>query len=80
MALLKGKIIEAKPTRLDAAKVLLDRMIDDSREIMTIFYGEGYDQDELDNIIAYTKKLNPDLEVETIHGKQDIYTYIFAVE
>jgi len=80
MALLKGKIIEAKPTRLEAAKVLLDQMIDDSREIMTVFYGEGYDQDELDDIIAYSKKLNPDLEVETIHGKQDIYTYIFAVE
>lgn len=80
MALLKGKIVDAKPTRLEAAKVLLDQMVDDSREIMTIFYGEGYDQDELDDIIAYTKKLNPDLEVETIHGKQDIYTYIFAVE
>jgi DAK2 domain fusion protein YloV len=80
MALLKGKIIEAKPTRLEAAKVLLDQMIDDSREIMTVFYGEGYDQDELDDIIAYSKKLNPDLEVETINGKQDIYTYIFAVE
>ena len=80
MALLKGKIVDAKPTRLEAAKVLLDQMIDESREIMTVFYGERYDQDKLDDIIAYTTKLNPDLEVETIHGKEDIYTYIFAVE
>lgn len=80
MALLKGKIIDAKQDRFEACKVLLDQMIDTSREIMTIFYGEGFDQDELDDIISYAKKLNPDLEVESIHGKQDIYTYIFAVE
>jgi dihydroxyacetone kinase-like predicted kinase len=47
---------------------------------MTIFYGSDYNEDELDEIVAFVKKVSPDLEVETIEGKQDIYTYIFAVE
>ena len=28
----------------------------------------------------YAKKLNPDIEVDLIEGKQDIYSYIIAVE
>jgi DAK2 domain fusion protein YloV len=80
MSLLKGKIIASNPSRLEACKVLVDRLLEDEREIVTIFYGKDYNEDELDSIVAYVKKVNPDIEVETIEGKQDIYTYIFAVE
>lgn len=76
----RGEILVSTPSRLDTAKALLDDMIDEDREIITIFYGNDADDDELDEIVAHAKKLNPDIEVETIEGKQDIYTYIFAVE
>lgn len=76
----KGEIKLSTPSRLDTALGLLDDMVDMDREIITIFYGNDADEDELDNIVAHAKKLNPDIEVETIEGKQDIYTYIFAVE
>ena len=76
----KGEIKVSTPSRLDTATGLLDDMVDMDREIITIFYGNDADEDELDNIVAHAKKLNPDIEVETIEGKQDIYTYIFAVE
>jgi uncharacterized protein len=80
MSLLKGKIIASNPSRLEAAKVLVDALVSKDAEIMTIFYGSDYKEDELDDIVAYVKKVSPDLEVEVIEGKQDIYTYIFAVE
>lgn len=76
----KGEIKVSTPTRLETAQALLDDMVDASREIITIFYGNDADEDELDLIVAHAKKLNPDMEVETIEGKQDIYVYIFAVE
>ncbi len=76
----KGEIKLSTPSRLNTALGLLDDMVDMDREIITIFYGNDADEDELDNIVAHAKKLNPDIEVETIEGKQDIYTYIFAVE
>jgi len=76
----KGEIKVSTPTRLETAIALLNDMVDMDREIITIFYGNDADEDELDNIVAHAKKLNPDIEVETIEGKQDIYTYIFAVE
>ncbi|MFA6801054.1 MAG: DAK2 domain-containing protein [Acholeplasmataceae bacterium] len=76
----KGKIIVATPSKVDTVKRLLDDMIDENREIITIFYGLNTTLDELDEIIAYAKQLNPDLDVEAIEGKQDIYSYIIAVE
>ena len=76
----RGEILVSTPDRLETVKAILDDMIDESREIITVFYGNDYDEDELDNIVAYAKKLNPDIEVDTVEGKQDIYTYIFAVE
>ena len=75
-----GKITVSTSSRLDTTKALLDEIIDPSREIITIFYGNDTDEDELDLVVAHAKKLNPDIEVDIIEGKQDIYTYIIAVE
>jgi DAK2 domain fusion protein YloV len=75
-----GKIAVSTPSRLETTKALLDEIIDSSREIITIFYGNDTDEDELDLVVAHAKKLNPDIEVDIIEGKQDIYTYIIAVE
>jgi len=38
------------------------------------------DEDEIEQIVAHAKKLNPDIEVDLIEGKQDVYSYIIAVE
>jgi uncharacterized protein len=80
MGITRGEILVSTPDRLKTVYALLDDMVDMDREIVTIFYGKDYDEDELDLIVAYAKKLNPDIEVELVDGKQEIYTYIFAVE
>jgi len=76
----KGEILVSTPNRLDTMKALLDDMIDENREIITIFYGAGLDDEEVELVVGYAKKLNPDIEVDLIEGKQDIYSYIIAVE
>ncbi|MGB0417662.1 MAG: DAK2 domain-containing protein [Acholeplasmataceae bacterium] len=80
MAIAKGQILAAEKTKYEAAQRLLDNLIDSSREIITIFYGKDYEEEELEQIVAYAKKCHPDIEVDMIEGKQDIYTYVFAVE
>ena len=80
MAISKGQILAAEKTKYEAAQRLLDNLIDTSREIITIFYGKDYEEEELEQIVAYAKKCHPDIEVDLIEGKQDIYTYVFAVE
>ncbi|HBD74260.1 MAG TPA: hypothetical protein DC003_01715 [Acholeplasmataceae bacterium] len=80
MAISKDQILAAEKTKYEAAQRLLDNLIDTSREIITIFYGKDYEEEELEQIVAYAKKCHPDIEVDLIEGKQDIYTYVFAVE
>lgn len=76
----RGEILVSTPNRLDTMKALLDDMIDENREIITIFYGAGLEDEEIELVVGYAKKLNPDIEVDLIEGKQDIYSYIIAVE
>ena len=76
----RGEILVSNPVRIETTKALLDDMIDENREIITLFYGSDADEDEIELIVAHAKKLNPDIEVDLIDGKQDIYTYIIAVE
>ncbi|QWB95723.1 hypothetical protein KHQ89_07260 [Mycoplasmatota bacterium] len=76
----ENKIKVSTPSQLETAKQLLDDMIDENREIITIFYGKDSNQDDLEAIVVYAKQLNPDIDVDLIEGEQDIYAYIFAVE
>ncbi|MFA7589751.1 MAG: DAK2 domain-containing protein, partial [Acholeplasmataceae bacterium] len=75
-----GSIIASTASRTETTKKLLDKLVDEKREIITIFHGNDADEEELATVIAHAKKLNPDIEVEAVEGKQDIYTYIIAVE
>ncbi len=76
----RSEILVSNPVRIETAKALLDDMVDENREIITIFYGSDADEDEIELMVAHAKKLNPDIEVDLIDGKQDIYSYIIAVE
>ena len=75
----RGEIKVSTPSRLETTKALLDDMVDEDREIITIFYGNHAVEEELDLVVAHAKKLNPDIEVDLIEGKQDIYIY-YCVE
>ncbi len=76
----KGEILVSTPTRIETAQKLLDDMIDEDREIITIFHGVDATEEEILAVVEHAKKLNPDIEVDLINGKQEIYSFIIAVE
>ncbi|MFA5471678.1 MAG: DAK2 domain-containing protein [Acholeplasmataceae bacterium] len=76
----KGEILVSTPSRTETAHKLLDDMIDEDREIITIFHGVDATEEEILAVVEYAKKLNPDIEVDLINGKQEIYSFIIAVE
>ena len=47
---------------------------------MTIFYGNGVDENEVEQIIEIAKSINNNIECFIINGKQDIYSYIISIE
>src|SRR5690554_6474052 len=75
-----GKIAVSTSDRLKSTKKLVDKMIDEDMEIITIFYRKDVLDQELEKLIDYIAKTYEDIEIETIEGMQDIYSYIIAVE
>lgn len=80
IGLSKSKIVVSLPDKMEAIKELLNSLIDEDSEIVTIFYGKDVTEEEIEEVRDFVTSLNEDCEVETIFGQQDVYSYIIAVE
>ena len=80
MGILDGKIVSSNKKRLDAFKGLLKAKDLSEKDIITIIYGNGVTQKELNEITKYIEKNYSNLEVEVIEGNQEVYSYILAIE
>lgn len=80
IGIVNNKIVTSNHKRFDAVKNMLAKSIDDSKEIITVIYGEGVPQKELNDVIKHIEKNYSDLEVEVIEGNQEVYSYILAIE
>lgn len=80
MALAEGKIILSTPKMMDAAKKVLEGLMDEDSEIVTILYGEDATADQADELQSFIEENYPDAEVEIVEGKQSLYPFILSVE
>ena len=80
MGILNGEIIVSTEKRIDAVKHVLDSSVNEESLIVTIFSGLGVESSEVDELVEYATSLNSEVEVQVVDGKQDIYSYIVAVE
>lgn len=75
-----GEIKISTANKVETTKTLLEQLIDEDNEITTIFYGSDVTEEELDEIVEFINEIAPDIEVEVVEGKQEIYSFIIAVE
>lgn len=75
-----NKIAVSTNSRLKSTKNLLKQMITEESEIVTIFFGSDVSEKEIEKIAEYIENIAPDVDVDIIDGRQDIYSYIIAVE
>jgi dihydroxyacetone kinase-like predicted kinase len=80
MGIADGKIVITSKDKKQAAMDLLDTMMDDDAEILTVIYGEDVSQEEVDELVDDLEQAYPDAEVEVHNGKQPLYSYIFSIE
>ena len=80
MGIANGKIVISTKERVDALKSLLSDCINEESHMVTFFYGKDVLEDEVAELENITTSINPNVDVEIIDGKQDIYSYIIAVE
>ncbi|NLG30977.1 MAG: DAK2 domain-containing protein, partial [Acholeplasmataceae bacterium] len=71
-----NKIAVSTNSRLKSTKNLLKQMITEESEIVTIFFGSDVSEKEVEKIAEYIENIAPDVDVDIIDGRQDIYSYI----
>ena len=80
MALAEGKIILSTPEMMAAAKKVLEGLMDEDSEIVTIIFGEDATAEQAEELQSYVEENYPDAEVEIVEGKQSLYPFILSVE
>jgi len=73
-------IVAIAGTLVTAASQLLDHLIDDQRELLTIITGVDATVAHTDQIVAWVAQNRPDVAVEIHGGGQPLYPYLFGVE
>ena len=63
-----------------SAKQLLEALIDEDSEIVTILQGEDATDEEVAELVEFVEEKFEDAEVEVHAGNQPVYSFIFSVE
>ena len=73
-------IVAISGSVVGAATALLDQLVDDGREIVTVVAGADATPGYTDAITEWLAQQRPDVEVEVHRGGQPLYPYLFGVE
>ncbi|MGG1514714.1 DAK2 domain-containing protein [Paenibacillus oryzisoli] len=75
-----GRIVSSETSLVGACKKLLEDMIDEGSEIVTLLTGEDAKEEETEELEAFIQTLYPEIEIELHPGGQPLYAYLISVE
>ncbi|MEY2460996.1 MAG: fatty acid kinase [Acidimicrobiaceae bacterium] len=73
-------IVAVNPVLDGAAIALLDRLVNDDHEIVTIIEGDGATHASTRALTEWLSEQHPDVTAEVHHGGQPLYPYLLGVE
>ncbi|WP_342389063.1 DAK2 domain-containing protein [Salinicoccus bachuensis] len=80
MGIKDGKITGADDSREATLKQLIESMLDEESEIVTVLIGEEGDAEEVERIISSIEPEHDEVEFEVHDGQQPVYSYLLSVE
>ncbi len=80
LGLMNGDIKEVGKDLKKTACRLLDDLLKDGGDYLSIYYGEAVAEDAAEELAAYVEKKHPGVSVETVYGGQALYYYLISVE
>lgn len=80
LGMLDSDIAAHGPDLDTVLRSLLDRMLENGDEIVTIFAGQDADEARTEKLVAYLEERYPDVELELHQGGQPIYSYLISAE
>ena len=69
-----GKSVE------DTTKEMLDLLVDEDSELISLYYGEEVSEEDADKFTAQIEERYPDVDVDAHFGGQPIYYYVISAE
>lgn len=80
MGINEGKIKVSDSDHVAVSQKLIDDMLDEDSEILTIIKGEDATDEEVSKLESYVEENYEDVEIEVHQGDQPIYSFLFSVE
>ncbi|HSU80216.1 MAG TPA: DAK2 domain-containing protein [Candidatus Angelobacter sp.] len=80
IGLYDGDIVTTSSNRTDSVKQLIEQMVSDEDEILTLIYGNQSNEAEVASLVEELEAVYPDIEVEVHQGGQELYDYLLALE
>lgn len=80
MGIANKKIKCACSDKFTALKELIDAVMKEEREVITIIFGKDVEEKELDDIVKELKEKYRYAEIGLINGGQDVYSFIISFE
>lgn len=80
IGLIKDQVVLTSTGPSEAVQQLLEKMVDEDSELITLLYGEGIDEEQAQELQQQLLEVFPDHEIEVHYGGQPHYSYWIAVE
>ena len=80
MGIKDGKIVVSDLSLNTVLEELLEKSLDEDKEIVTLYLGEDSTDEYTDFLEELLETKYPDVEVELIESGQPVYPYIIGVE
>ena len=80
LGLIEGKINKVGEDYFKVAEDVLESMIDEDSELITIFYGKDVDESKIEEFTEKLEEKYEECDVQLYKGDQPLYYFIMAVE
>jgi DAK2 domain fusion protein YloV len=80
LGLVEGKIKEVGIDKFNVSEKVLEDMVDEDSELITLFYGKDVEEDEVDVFVSKLEAKYQDLDIQCYKGDQPLYYFLLSVE
>ena len=80
LGLIEGKIKEVGADTYEVAEKVIENMVDEDSELITVFYGEDVNEDEVNDFISKLEEKYDECDVQCYKGDHPVYYFFISVE
>lgn len=80
IGLTSKKIVAKSDNVVECIKNLIDKLVNDEKSVITLYYGNGVTEDEAAQLTDELEEHYEDIEVTALYGGQPHYFYMLSVE